>query len=50
VIDILGPHLEETQGYQALWPVLGLPIILAIPFVARLAPAEAAIDRAARES
>jgi hypothetical protein len=42
VIDILGPHLEDTDGYQALWPVLGIPIILAIPLVARLAPAEAA--------
>ena len=31
VIHILGPRLEETHGYQALWPVLGLPIILAIP-------------------
>jgi MFS family permease len=45
VIDILGPHLEDTDGYQALWPVLGVPIILAIPFVARLARAEAAADR-----
>jgi MFS family permease len=44
VIDILGPHLEDTDGYQALWPVLGLPIILAIPFVARLARAEAEAD------
>ncbi|HEX2302375.1 MAG TPA: MFS transporter [Gaiella sp.] len=43
VIDILGPHLEETEGYQALWPVLGVPIILAIPFVWRLRRAEAAI-------
>jgi MFS family permease len=47
VIDILGPHLEDTEGYQALWPVLGVPIILAIPFVARLARAEAAADAAA---
>ena len=44
VIDILGPHLEDTEGYQALWPVLGVPIILAIPFVARLAKAEAAAE------
>ena len=35
-IDILGPHLEATDGYQALWPVLGIPILLAIPLVARL--------------
>ena len=39
VIDILGPHLEDTEGYQALWPVLGVPIILAIPLVWRLARA-----------
>jgi hypothetical protein len=44
VIDILGPYLESTEGYQALWPVLGVPIILAIPFVARLSRAEAAAD------
>ena len=47
VIDILGPYLEDTEGYQALWPVLGLPIILAIPFVARLGRAEAEADAAA---
>ena len=43
VIDILGPTLEGTQGYQALWPVLGVPILLAIPFVARLARTERAL-------
>ena len=36
-VDILGPHLEATHGYQALWPVLALPILLAIPLVASLA-------------
>ena len=46
-IDILRPHLESTEGYQALWPVLGVPIILAIPLVARLAGAESDADRAA---
>jgi MFS family permease len=45
VIDILGPYLESTDGYQALWPVLGVPIILAIPLVARLSRAEAAANR-----
>ena len=45
VIDILSPHLEETDGYQALWPVLGVPILLAIPFVARLSRAERAHTR-----
>ena len=43
VIDILGPSLEETDGYQALWPVLGVPILLAIPFVARLSRTERAL-------
>jgi MFS family permease len=40
VIDVLGPSLEDTNGYQALWPVLGVPIILAIPLVWRLRLAE----------
>ncbi|HET8743377.1 MAG TPA: MFS transporter [Gaiella sp.] len=46
VIDLLGPTLEQTQGYQALWPLLGIPILLAIPFVARLSRAERAADAA----
>ena len=41
-IDILAPVLEETQGYQVLWPLCGIPILLAIPLVASL------IGRAAR--
>ncbi len=48
VVDLLRPHLEVTQGFQALWPVLGIPVILAIPLVARLRRAEhAAASRAA---
>jgi MFS family permease len=39
-IDILSPHLEATDGYQALWPILGAPILLVIPLVLRLVPAE----------
>ena len=46
VIDLMRPRLEATEGYQALWPVLGVPILLAIPLVARLVPAESAADRA----
>jgi MFS family permease len=42
VIDLLRPHLDATEGYQALWPVLGLPILLAIPLVWRLRRAEEA--------
>jgi MFS family permease len=44
VIDLLGSTLEQTHGYQALWPVLGIPILLAIPFVVRLGRAERALD------
>ncbi len=40
LIDILRPHLQATQGYQILWPVLGVPILLAIPLVASLIAAE----------
>jgi len=47
VIDLLSSRLEATDGYQALWPVLGIPILLVIPLVARLARAESEADRAA---
>jgi MFS family permease len=48
VVDLLRPHLQATQGFQALWPVLGIPVVLAIPLVARLRSAElAAAGRAA---
>jgi Na+/melibiose symporter-like transporter len=40
VIDILRPHLTATEGYQALWPVLGIPILLSVPIVAALVRAE----------
>ena len=36
LIDVLRPHLPETDGYQALWPILSIPILLAIPLVASL--------------
>ena len=49
-IDILRPHLEATEGYEALWPVLGVPIILAIPLVWRLRWAEVAVVPAAEET
>jgi MFS family permease len=41
LIDILHPHLETTEGYQVLWPVLGVPILLSVPIVASLVRAEA---------
>jgi Na+/melibiose symporter-like transporter len=42
LIDVLRPHLRQTEGYQALWPVLGVPIILVIPLVVKLWRAEQA--------
>lgn len=39
-VDILSPYLGATRGYQALWPILGVPVLLAIPLVARLGAAE----------
>lgn len=41
-IDILRPYLDSTQGYGALWPILGVPILLVIPLVVSLIPAESA--------
>jgi MFS family permease len=35
-IDIARPYLEETNGYQILWPVCALPILAAIPIVYRM--------------
>jgi MFS family permease len=35
-IDLSGPYLQSTDGYQLLWPLCGVPILLAIPLVASL--------------
>jgi MFS family permease len=32
-IDLLEPYLTATQGYQALWPLCGLPVLAAAPIV-----------------
>jgi MFS family permease len=47
-IDLLREPLGETGGYQALWPILGLPILLVVPLVWSLRGAESAADRRAR--
>ncbi len=44
-IELLRGGLPDTQGYQALWPVLGAPILLVMPFVAGLIRAESRADR-----
>jgi MFS family permease len=35
-IDIARPYFDETNGYQILWPVCGIPILAAIPIVYRM--------------
>ncbi len=39
-IELSRGTLPATEGYQVLWPVLGVPILLVIPFVAMLARAD----------
>jgi MFS family permease len=43
-IDILAPYLDETEGYQVLWPILGLPILAVCPILASLIGPESAAD------
>jgi MFS family permease len=43
-IELLRGELSGTDGYQALWPVLGAPILIVMPFVAMLIPAESRAD------
>jgi MFS family permease len=38
-IDILAPYLEATGGYQALWPILAVPVAAVIPLLWRLSRA-----------
>lgn len=39
-IDVAGTFLESTQGYAAMWVIVGLPVVAAIPLVLRLARVE----------
>jgi MFS family permease len=39
-IDLLSPYLEATDGYQVLWPLLGVPILAVIPLVWHMARLE----------
>ena len=45
-VDLLAPHLRTTHGYQALWPLLGVPILAVIPLVMSLERVESDADRA----
>jgi MFS family permease len=40
-IDVLGPLFGATHGYGAMWVAIGVPILLSLPLLARLAPDEA---------
>jgi MFS family permease len=44
-IDLLRPHFEGTHGFQALWPLLGVPILAVIPLVMSLEKVELDADR-----
>jgi MFS family permease len=44
-IDLLKPHLSSTHGFQALWPLLGVPILAVIPLVKSLEKVETDADR-----
>ena len=35
-IDLLAPYLRATDGYQVLWPILGIPILAVIPLVGHM--------------
>ena len=35
-IDLSSSYLKGTDGYQVLWPICALPVLLAIPIVANL--------------
>ena len=40
VIDIFQPLLRQTDGYAAMWPAVGIPVLAVLPFVWYLAKAE----------
>lgn len=46
-IDIAGTFLESTEGFAAMWLIVALPVLAVIPYVARLAKIEDAVDAAA---
>ena len=41
---------RTPSGYQALWPILGVPVLLAIPLVWRLSAAERDVGAGEPES
>jgi MFS family permease len=45
-IDLLAPALEATNGYQVLWPICGVLILLSVPVLLPLARRERAVGGA----
>jgi maltose/moltooligosaccharide transporter len=41
LIDIFRPLLDSTDGYAAMWPAVGIPVLLVVPLVAALSRSEA---------
>jgi MFS family permease len=46
IIDIFRPLLRSTDGYAAMWPAVGIPILAAIPLVHMLSRSERSRDEA----
>jgi len=40
IIDVFRPLLKSTDGYAAMWPAVGIPILLVTPLVAILSRSE----------
>jgi MFS family permease len=45
-VDLLSHRLGGTHGYQALWPLLGVPIVAVIPLAISPERVESDADRA----
>jgi MFS family permease len=49
-MDLFGRYFTSTNGYQLLWPILGIPILAVIPLVARMAQVESRLSGTAMRS
>jgi MFS family permease len=45
LIDVMRPYLPATDGYQVLWPILSVPILLSVPLAFSLIRPERESDR-----
>jgi hypothetical protein len=50
VIDIFQGQLEATDGYAAMWPAVGIPVLLVTPLVYLLSQAESGQVRRREET